>query len=97
MDRRGFVKLAAASPVESSHWILPTVDHNPHREEPEEMAGIIRSCLEGGIPAPDDEKPFMRARTRDRTATSPVYVGRSTAENTVFPGAVEYSPDGYSS
>ena len=82
--------------VESSYWILPTVDHFPHREEPEETAGIIRSCLEGGIPAPEDEKPFMRARTRDRTATSPVYVGRSTAENTVFPGAVEYSPDGYS-
>ena len=83
--------------VESSYWILPTVNHNPHREEPEEMAEIIRSCLEGGIPAPEDEKSFMWARARDRTATSAVYVGRATAENTLFPpGAVEYSPDGYS-
>ena len=46
--------------VESSYWLLPTVNHHPHREEPEEMAGIVRSCLEEGIPAPEDENAFMR-------------------------------------
>ena len=82
--------------VESSYWLLPTVDHYPHREEPEEMAGIIRACLEDGIPAPEDENAFMRARARNRTATSPVYVGRSIIEDVVFPGSVVYSPEGYS-
>ena len=82
--------------VESSYWILPTVNHYPHREEPEEMAGIIRSCLEGEIPAPEDENAFMRALAPTRTATSPVYIGRSIIENVVFPGAVVYRPEGYS-
>ena len=38
----------------------------------------------------------MRELARNRTATSPVYVGRSIIENVYFPGAVAYSPDGYS-
>ena len=60
------------------------------------MAGIVRACLEEGIPAPEDENAFMWALARNRTATSPVYVGRSINENVSFPGAVEYTPDGYS-
>jgi pimeloyl-ACP methyl ester carboxylesterase len=82
--------------VESSYWLLPTANHYLQRDEPEEMAGIVRTCLEVGIPAPEDENAFMRELARNRTATSPVYVGRSIIENVYFPGAVAYSPDGYS-
>jgi pimeloyl-ACP methyl ester carboxylesterase len=83
-------------PVESSYWLLPTAGHYPQRDEPEEMAGIVRTCLETGIPAPENEDAFMRTLARNRTATSPVYMGRSIIENVFFPGAVPYSPDGYS-
>ena len=83
-------------PVESSYWLLPTANHYLQRDEPEEMAGIVRTCLEVGIPAPEDENAFMRTLARNRTATSPVYMGRSIIENIYFPGAVAYSPDGYS-
>ena len=81
--------------VESSYWLMPT-GHSPHREGAEEMAGIVRTCLEVGIPAPEDENTFMRTLAQNRTATSPVYVGRSIIENVYFPGAVAYSPEGYS-
>ena len=83
-------------PVESSYWLLPTANHYLQRDEPGEMAGIVRTCLEVGIPAPEDENAFMRTLARNRTATSPVYMGRSIIENIYFPGAVVYSPDGYS-
>ena len=82
--------------VESSYWLLPTANHYLQRDEPEEMAGIVRTCLEVGIPAPEDENAFMRELARNKPATSPVYVGRSIIENVYFPGAVAYSPDGYS-
>ena len=82
--------------VESSYWLLPTANHYLQRDEPEEMAGIVRTCLEVGIPAPEDENAFMRELARNRNETSPVYVGRSIIENVYFPGAVAYSRDGYS-
>ena len=89
--------------VESSFWLLLPAAHNPHRETAEEMAGIVRTCLEVGIPAPEDENAFMRELTRNRTLTSPVYVGRTIVEDLYyesntridFPGSIEYSPDGY--
>ena len=37
-------------PVESSYWLLPTANHYLQRDEPEEMAGIVRTCLEVGDP-----------------------------------------------
>ena len=88
--------------VESSFWLLPA-GHSPHRDTAEEMAGIVRTCLEVGIPAPEDENAFMRELARNRTATSPVYVGRTIVEDLYyesntridFPGSIEYSPDGY--
>ena len=88
--------------VESSFWLLPA-GHSPHRDTAEEMAGIVRTCLEVGIPAPEDENAFMRELARNRTAMSPVYVGRSIIEDLYyesttridFPGSIEYSPDGY--
>ena len=88
--------------VESSFWLLPA-GHSPHRDTAEEMAGIVRTCLEVGIPAPEDENVFMRELAQNRTATSPVYVGRTIIEDLYyesntridFPGSIEYSPDGY--
>lgn len=82
--------------VEGTYWLLPTAGHYPHRDEPEEMAGIVRTCLERGIPSPEEENAFMWELAREREgASSPVYVGRSIIENVYFPGAVEYSPEGY--
>ena len=88
--------------VESSFWLLPA-GHSPHRDTAEEMAGIVRTCLEVGIPAPEDENAFMRELAQNSTAMSPVYVGRSIIEDLYyesttridFPGSIEYSPDGY--
>ncbi len=60
------------------------------------VPGIVRTCLELGIPAAEDENAFMPTVARNRTATSPVYMGRSIIENIYFPGAIAYSPDGYS-
>lgn len=88
--------------VESSFWLLPA-GHSPHRDTAEEMAGIVRTCLEVGIPAPEDENAFMRELAQNRTAMSPVYVGRTIIEDLYyesntridFPGSIEYSPDGY--
>ena len=82
-------------PVESTYWLLPTAGHYPQRDEPEEMAGIVRTCLETGIPVPEEEDAFMRTLAQNRTPTSPVYMGRSIIENVFYPGAVTYSPDGY--
>lgn len=77
--------------------------HFDASEGAEEMAGIVRTCLEVGIPAPEDENAFMRELAQNRTATSPVYVGRTIIEDLYyesntridFPGSIEYSPDGY--
>jgi pimeloyl-ACP methyl ester carboxylesterase len=102
--------------VESSYWMLPTGGHHPHLDVPEQMAGIIRTCLEVGIPAPEGENAFMRTLSQNSTRfsnanpsgsltaeTSPVFVGRTIVEDIYydsdsridFPGAIEYSPDGY--
>jgi hypothetical protein len=81
--------------VESSYWLLPSASHYPQRETPEEVADIVRLCLEGRIPTRQAEAAFMRDPARTRTPTSPVYVGRSRIEAVSFPGAVEYTPSGY--
>ncbi len=81
--------------VESSYWLLPTAGHYPQRDEPAELSGIVRTCLERGIPDSDGENAFMRDPARSRTGTSPVYVGRSIQHNVFFPGAVRYAPQGY--
>ena len=83
--------------VESSYWILPTVVHTPHEEVPDDLETIIRACLEEGIPDPEDEDAYMweLRRNRSRSATAPIYVGRSIIRNVHFPSASEYTPDGY--
>lgn len=81
--------------VESSYWWLPAAGHYPQRDQPEEVARIIRLCIAGKVPKRDAESAFMDEFARTQTPTSAVYVGRSRIKPVTFPGAVEYSPDGY--
>lgn len=82
--------------VESSFWLLPTAGHYPQRDAPDGVEAVVRACLTGRVPAPDEEDAFMREIAGERTsAASPVYVGRSHIRDLQFPGAVEYSPAGY--
>ncbi len=81
--------------VESSLWYLPTAGHYPQRDNPAEVAEVVKRCLEGGIPSRAEEDAFMRANTRGTTVDSPILVGHSVPRQMEFPGAVEYSPSGY--
>jgi pimeloyl-ACP methyl ester carboxylesterase len=81
--------------VESSYWWVPGAGHYPQRERPDEVAQIVRFCLEGKVPARDKESAFMSGQTGQQTATAPIYVGHSRIEPVKFPGAVEYDPAGY--
>lgn len=81
--------------VESSMWILPTAGHYPQRDEPQQVEHIIRTALNGEIPAREEEEDWMWNYSRNRETTDPVYVGHSNVRKMEFPGAVEYSPDGY--
>lgn len=81
--------------VESSYWLLPAAAHYPQREAPEDVAQIVRLCLQGGIPTREAEPAFMVDPARNRAPASPVYVGRSRIQPVSFPGAVEYTPSGY--
>ena len=89
--------------VESSYWMLPTGGHYPHLDVPGQMAEVIRTCLEIGVPGPEDENAFMRSLAQNDSRTSPVFVGRTAIEDLYydsdtridFPGSIEYSPDGY--
>ena len=83
--------------VESSFWLLPTAAHYPQLDAPNGVATVVRACLSGRIPAPEDENAFMWEIADERTgAESPVYVGRSHIRDVRFPpGSVEYSPAGY--
>lgn len=83
--------------VESSYWLLPGAGHYPQRDLPEEVSQIVRLCLEGRVPTRQAEAAFMTDPARNRTPTSPVYVGRSRIRAVSFPGAVEYTPAGYRS
>ena len=82
--------------VESSFWLLPTAGHYPQRDEPGAVAEVVRACLDGRVPAPEEEDSVMRAIASARTTpASPVYMGRSHIRDVQFPGAVEYTPAGY--
>jgi pimeloyl-ACP methyl ester carboxylesterase len=82
-------------PVESSFWYMPTAGHYPQRDEPEEMARVVRLVLNGDVPARDAEGARLLSNARNRNAASAIFVGHSDIEDMVFPGAVEYSPAGY--
>jgi pimeloyl-ACP methyl ester carboxylesterase len=82
--------------VESSLWYMPTAGHYPQRDQPEEMAKIVRLALSGEVPSREEEGTFMRSYSRSRSSpASAVFVGHSNIEDMVFPGAVEYTPAGY--
>lgn len=81
--------------VESSYWILPTAGHYPQRDNPEEVAKIIRMALTGQVPSADAEAEFMRSYSASRANEDAVYVGRSKIEPLDFPSTIEYTPSGY--
>ena len=81
--------------VESSFWILPTAGHYPQRDNPEEVAKIVRMALTGQIPDRDAESEFMRTYGGSRAAEDAVFVGRSKIEELDFPSSIEYTPSGY--
>ena len=81
--------------VESSYWILPAAGHYPQRDNPEEVAKIIRLALTGQVPQPEAESDFMRSYGARRDAEDAVFVGRSKIEALDFPSSIEYTPSGY--
>jgi len=81
--------------VESSFWILPTAGHYPQRDNPEEVAKIVRMALTGQIPDREAESEFMRRYGGSRAAEDAVFVGRSKFEELDFPSSIEYTPSGY--
>ncbi|MFM1896162.1 MAG: hypothetical protein RLZZ385_1236 [Pseudomonadota bacterium] len=82
--------------VESSFWYLPTAGHYPQRDKPGAVAEVIRTCLNGQVPSRAEEDNYIRRSTAQRrSADDPLLVGHSTIRPMSFPGAVEYSPDGY--
>ena len=81
--------------VESSMWILPTAGHYPQRDNPVEVEKIIRTALNGEIPSRTEEDDWMWEYARSREAEDAIYVGHSNVRKMEFPGAVQYSPDGY--
>jgi pimeloyl-ACP methyl ester carboxylesterase len=81
--------------VESSFWILPTAGHYPQRDNPEEVAKIVRMALTGQIPDREAESEFMRRYGGSRATEDAVFVGRSKIEELDFPSSIEYTPSGY--
>ena len=81
--------------VESSFWVLPTAGHYPQRDNPEEVAKIVRMALTGQIPDREAESEFMRRYGGSRAAEDAVFVGRSKIEELDFPSSIEYTPSGY--
>ena len=82
--------------VESSFWVLPTAGHYPQREKPEQVERIIRLALDGEVPSRDEENQWMLEYSANRAEEDAIYVGHSNVRKMEFPGAIEYSPDGYS-
>ena len=81
--------------VESSYWILPSAGHYPQRDNPEEVAKIVRMALAGQIPDRETESEFMRRYSESRSAEDAVFVGHSKIEELNFPSSIEYTPSGY--
>jgi len=81
--------------AESTFWILPTAGHYPQRDNPEQVAKIVRLVLTGGVPDRESENDFMRSYNSRREAEDGVYVGHSVVKKMEFPGTVRYTPEGY--
>ena len=82
--------------VESSFWVLPTAGHYPQREKPEQVEKVIRFALDGEIPSRGEENQWMYEYSNSRSAEDAIYVGHSNVRKMEFPGAIKYTPDGYS-
>ena len=82
--------------VESSFWVLPTAGHYPQREKPEQVEKVIRFALDGEVPSRDEENQWMYEYSNSRAAEDAIYVGHSNVRKMEFPGAIKYTPDGYS-
>ena len=81
--------------VESSFWVLPTAGHYPQRDNPLEVVKIINLALSGEVPDRASEDQWMRNYNSRRDAEDAVFVGHSNVRKMEFPGAIQYSPDGY--
>lgn len=81
--------------VESSFWVLPTAGHYPQRDNPEEVAKVVRMALTGEVPDRESESTFMRSYGAQRAAEDAVFVGHSKIEELDFPSSIEYTPSGY--
>ena len=81
--------------AQSSFWVLPAAAHYPQRENPEEVAKIVRMALIGQIPDRESEGDFMRSYLGSRAADDAVFVGHSKIEELDFPSSIEYTPSGY--
>tara|TARA_B110000116_G_scaffold46866_1_gene38943 strand:- start:2619 stop:3752 length:1134 start_codon:yes stop_codon:yes gene_type:complete len=81
--------------AQSSFWLLPAAAHYPQRENPEEVAKIVRMALTGQIPDRESEGDFMRSYLGSRAADDAVFVGHSKIEELDFPSSIEYTPSGY--
>lgn len=81
--------------VASSFWVLPNAGHYPQRDNPEEVAKIIRTALSGQAPTREAESEFMRRYSASRTAQDAVFVGHSRIGELNFPSSIEYTPSGY--
>ncbi len=81
--------------IESSYWILPAAGHYPQRDNPAEVAKVIRMALTGRIPDRDAESEFMRSYGAERASEDAVFVGHSRIRPLDFPSSIEYAPSGY--
>ena len=81
--------------VASSFWVLPAAGHYPQRDNPEEVAKVIRMALKGELPDRESEASFMRNYGESRVGNDAVFVGHSKIEELDFPSSIEYTPSGY--
>ena len=81
--------------VESSFWILPTAGHYPQRDNPVEVAKVIRMALTVQVPELGEESQFMRRYGASRAPEDAAFVGHSRIKQLDFPSSIEYTPSGY--
>ena len=81
--------------AETSYWVLPTAGHYPQRDNPEEVAKVVRMALTGQLPDRESENSFMRRYGESRAGDDAVFVGHSKIEELDFPSSIEYTPSGY--
>jgi pimeloyl-ACP methyl ester carboxylesterase len=82
-------------PAQSSFWVLPTAGHYPQRDNPEEVAKVIRMALTGQLPDREEEDEFMRSYGASRAREDAALVGHTKIEALDFPSSIEYTPSGY--